>query len=482
VTFEELKRVLFARSNFGMKLGLERMREALALLGDPHLAGPVLHVAGTNGKGSTCAFTDAALRAAGLRTGVFTSPHLVHFCERIRIGGEPIAEERAAELLEEIVRRVPWALRDGGLTFFELATAMAFLAFAQERVQLAVVEVGLGGRLDATNVVEPLACAVTPIGLDHLQWLGPTLAHVAAEKAGIFKRGAAAVSAGQPRAAADVLAQRAGELGIPLWRPGRDYLYESSDVRPFCYSGPEGFVVSLSDREEVVGPLLCSGSAASGGSGESGGLALLGHYQRANAALACALLQVAAGRGVPVTPEHVREGLRTARWPGRLEIVARKPLVVVDGAHNPHAAHAVARALPAIAQGRQVQLVFAAMNDKDHAGMLRELLPLVAGAHFCAVESPRAAAPEQLARVARELWASGRESGTRGRGAQEDGARGSGAQICATYASVGEAVRAARAAAGEGGAVLCCGSLYLAAEVDAALRGRPAARMPSERL
>jgi dihydrofolate synthase / folylpolyglutamate synthase len=447
---------------------------------------------------------------------VFTSPHLVHFCERIRIAGEPIAEERAAELLEEIVRRVPWALRDDGLTFFELATAMAFLAFAQERVQLAVVEVGLGGRLDATNVVEPLACAVTPIGLDHVQWLGPTLAHVAAEKAGIFKRGAPAVSAGQPRAAADVLAQRAGELGIPLWRPGRDYLYESSDVRPFCYSGPEGFVVSLNDREEVVGDdertrtardqfvtqsvsnssrdelaieliprgrgsarLFRSGSATGGG---SGGLALLGHYQRANAALACALLQVAAGRGIPVTPEHVREGLRTARWPGRLEIVARKPLVVVDGAHNPHAAHAVARALPGIGEGRQVQLVFAAMNDKDHAGMLRELLPLAGGAHFCAVESPRAAAPEQLARVARELWASRSESGTRERGAQEDRARGSGAQICARYASVGEAVRAARAAAGEGGAVLCCGSLYLAAEVDAALRGRPAARMPSERL
>ena len=178
MTFEELKQVLFVRGNFGMKLGLERMREALSLLGDPHLAVPVLHVAGTNGKGSTCAFTEAALRVAGLKTGLYTSPHLVHFCERIRIAGEPVPEERAAMLLEEILRRVPWALRDDGLTFFELATLMAFLAFAQERVQVAVVEVGLGGRLDATNVVEPLACAVATIGLDHVQWLGPTLSDV----------------------------------------------------------------------------------------------------------------------------------------------------------------------------------------------------------------------------------------------------------------------------------------------------------------
>src|SRR5919199_1436469 len=156
--FEQLKEVLFKRSNFGMKLGLERMRDALALLGNPHRAFPVLHVAGSNGKGSTCAFAEAALRAARLRTGLYTSPHLFHFCERIRVAGEPVSEERAAALLEEIAGRVPWALRDDGLTFFELATLMGFLAFARERVQVAVVEVGLGGRLDATNVLEPLAC------------------------------------------------------------------------------------------------------------------------------------------------------------------------------------------------------------------------------------------------------------------------------------------------------------------------------------
>src|SRR5919202_6351362 len=166
MNFEALKRLLFVRSNFGVKLGLERMQEACALLGSPERSAPVLHVAGTNGKGSTCAFAEASLRAAGLRTGLYTSPHLNHFCERIRVAGEPIAEERACELLEEVRARVPWALGNPGLTFFEIVTLMGFLAF-RGAVDVMVVEVGLGGRLDATNVVSPLACAVASLGLEH---------------------------------------------------------------------------------------------------------------------------------------------------------------------------------------------------------------------------------------------------------------------------------------------------------------------------
>ena len=189
------------------------------------------------------------------------------------------------------------------------------------------------------------------------------------------------------------------------------------------------------------------------------GLSLLGHHQRANAALACALLQAAARRGLPVAPDHLREGLRTARWPGRLEPIARRPLVLVDGAHNPHAARALVRALPGIVGARPVQLVFAAMADKEHAGMLRELLPLTAGLHFCPLQTPRGAEPEILADAARL----GREKSVLYRGAAE-------------------ALAGARAAAGERGVVLCCGSLYLVGEVSAAARGRSPARMPSERM
>jgi dihydrofolate synthase/folylpolyglutamate synthase len=435
MTFEEVKQALFVRSNFGMKLGLDRVREALRLLGDPHRGYPVLHVAGTNGKGSTCAFAEASLRAAGLRTGLYTSPHLVHFCERIRIGGTSISEERATGLFEEIVHRVPWALDADGLTFFEIATTMAFLEFTRSEIEVAVVEVGLGGRLDATNVVDPTACAIAVLGLDHLQWLGPTLADVAGEKAGILKRGAPAVTAGQAQAAAAVLQRRARELEIPLWRPGRDYRFESRTDREFCYQGPTGFTV------RPPGPL-----------------ALAGAHQRANAALSCALLEAARTRGLRIAEGDAQNGLLQARWHARLETVARDPLVVVDGAHNGHATRALSRSLPEILQGRPLHLVVAAMEDKDHAALLRPLLPLARTLHFCAMGSPRAADPRALAA------ASGRSD----------------AQVHPSTAAALEAGRAA--AACTGGVVVCCGSLYLAAEVGAALAKRAPAFMPSERL
>src|SRR3954471_2305070 len=339
--FDELKELLFARGNFGVKLGLERMREACALLGHPERSAPALHVAGTNGKGSTCAFAEESLRAAGLRTGLYTSPHLNHFCERIRIGGAPISEERACELLEELTARVPWALGDPGLTFFEIATLMAFLAFRD--VDVLVVEVGLGGRLDATNVVQPRACAVAALGLEHTQYLGPTLADVAREKAGILKATAPAVSAGQPREAARVLEARALSLGIPLWRPGRDYRFESRDEQPFCYQGPAWTV-----RSEP---------------------ALAGRHQRANAALACALLEAS---GL-CTPRDAEAGLRSAAWPARLERIGD---VLLDGAHNPHAMRALARAIPPLLRGRRLRVVFGALQDKDVAAMLAALAPV----------------------------------------------------------------------------------------------------------
>ena len=418
MTFEELKLALFARGNFGMKLGLDRMREALRLLGDPHLQYATLHVAGTNGKGSTCAFAEASLRAAGLKTGLYTSPHLRHFCERIRLDFAPVGEPAAAALLEEVVRRVPWALGDPGLTFFELVTLMGFLAFARAGVDVAVIEVGLGGRLDATNLVQPRACAVTALGLEHTEWLGPTIAHVAREKGGIFKPGVPAVSAGQPLEAARELSK----LSNRLWRPGRDYRFESRPERPFCYAGPAWTV--------------------------RGEPALAGHHQRGNAALACALLEAAALPGVE--PRHLEQGLAAARWPGRLQRAAVNPAVLLDGAHNPHAAAALARAL----RGRRVVLVFAAMQDKDAPAMLQELAPIAQEVHFCAVDSPRARPAAELAR----LWPG------------------------VAHESPRAALEAARSAAGPAGTVLCCGSLYLVGELEGVLAGEATPPMPSERL
>lgn len=419
MTFAELKDLLFSRSNFGMKLGLERMREACTLLGNPQRSAPALHVAGTNGKGSTCAFAEASLRAAGLRTGLYTSPHLVHFCERIRIAGAPIAEERACDLMEELLARIPWALRPDGLTFFEIATLMAFCAF--RGVDVMVIEVGLGGRLDATNVLEtPRACAIASLGLDHAEHLGPTLADIAREKAGIFKRGVPAVTAPQPREAARALEGRATEVGVTLLRPGREYRFESRDVRPFWYQGPR-WAVRATD------------------------LALQGHHQRTNAALACALLEASL---LPLEARHVQQGLAMAIWPGRLERIGE---VYLDGAHNAPAAKALARAMLSLAGGAPVRLVFGALQDKDASAMLLEVGPIAASVHFCAPPSPRAIAPEALSR----MWPG------------------------SVHASVTSALRAAR---GEGGIVLVCGSLYLVGEARMLLLGRPLQRMPSERL
>ncbi|HEX9576535.1 MAG TPA: folylpolyglutamate synthase/dihydrofolate synthase family protein [Myxococcales bacterium] len=393
MNFGELKSALFARSNFGVKLGLERMQEALRLLGDPHLAAPALHVAGTNGKGSTCAFAEASLRAAGLRTGLYTSPHLNHFCERIRIGGATVSEERACELLEEVLRRVPWTLDDPGLTFFEIVTLMGFLAFRD--VDVMVVEVGLGGRLDATNVLlRPAACAVTALGIEHAEYLGPTLAQIAAEKAGIFKRGSPAVSVSQPPEAMEILQEKARPLGIAL---------------------------------RISPPY-------------QGKVSLAGEHQRANAGLAVALLEASGLRHDAAT------GLATAVWPGRLEQFGN---VYLDGAHNPHAAAALARSLPEL--GRPLHLVFGALQDKDAAAMLRELAPHAASVHYCAPDSPRAIAPQALACS----W-----PGT-------------------AHPTPAAALEAARS---QPGVVLACGSLYLVAELRALLLGEARAPMPSERL
>jgi len=464
VDFAELKTVLFARSNFGMKLGLERMQAGLSLLGSPHRAAPVLHLAGSNGKGSTCAFTEASLRAAGLKTGLYTSPHLVHFCERIRIDGTPISEAGAAALLEKILAQIPWALEGGpegksdgdGLTFFEIVTLMAFLAFAEAGVAVMVIEVGLGGRLDATNVVEPLACAIAPLALEHTQYLGNTIEEIAYEKAGIIKIGVPVATAGQGLPAARVLARLAFERKATLWRPGRDYRFESRDALPFCYQlvGAQTNSAGWTVRVPTPEPGDLSRDRRSG-------LSLRGHHQRGNAALACALLELASQRGLPVAPEHARQGLANTQWPGRLQLVDLAPMTFLDGAHNPHGARALARALRAEFPETKFQLVLGVLADKELAEILAPLLPLAAAVHCCAPDSPRALPANQIAEKVAALAP---------------------ALSSRVHGSAAQAFSAARSQAGENGAVLGCGSLYLIGELLSLLEERAHESMPSERL
>jgi dihydrofolate synthase/folylpolyglutamate synthase len=385
-----------------IRFGLERMQRALDALGHPERAYDVLHVAGTNGKGSTCAMAAAALRAAGHRVGLYTSPHLVRFNERIEVDGLPIADAALAAIVDEIRRACPWHEAGGEgdrLTYFEFATLIGFLHMAREGARVAVVEVGLGGRYDATNVVVPRVAAVARIGLDHTQLLGDTVEQIAFEKAGVFKAGVpAVVHASQPPGALETLRAEALRRGAP-------FVLASGD-----WPGP---------------------------------VALAGPHQRGNAGLAAAALRALGRAGVAVPEEAIARGIATARWPGRLEEVGG---VLLDGAHNPDGAAALAAALRALHPGRPVELVFGVLSDKDHAGMLTALAGAARRVHVVAPVTPRARPAGDVRALAASL------------GIDAD-----------AHASTAEAIGCARRAAADGALVCVAGSLYLVGEARALL-------------
>jgi dihydrofolate synthase/folylpolyglutamate synthase len=342
------------------KLGLERIQKVLRALGDPQYAFRVVHVAGTNGKGSTCAMIEAGLRAAGIRTGLFTSPHLVEPTERIQIGGVPVTPDQfrdAFEVVHEVAERCDL---DCHPTYFETVTAMAFWLFRELRVDTAVVEVGLGGRLDSTNVVAPALTVITPIDFDHEAYLGNTLEQIAAEKAGILKPGIPAVFARQRPEADAVLMARADELRAPVTR-----------AEQFCIKDLE-----IDARRSRFSGLECP---------------LAGEHQVQNAVTA-ALALIALG----VPPQGISE----ARWPGRLEHVAPNPDIILDGAHNPAGARALERYLTRFYGGRRIWLVFGAMRDKAVDEVAGILFPLAGELIFPAISSSRALRPETLVDLA----------------------------------------------------------------------------------
>ncbi|MBI3181302.1 MAG: bifunctional folylpolyglutamate synthase/dihydrofolate synthase [Myxococcales bacterium] len=403
-----------------MKLGLERIHAALEALGHPEQSFPALHVAGTNGKGSTCAFAEACLRAQGYRVGLYTSPHLRRVNERIRVDGEEIADRALGERVREVLERYPRALEPGELTYFELGTLVALWHFAKVRVQVAVLETGLGGRLDATTAARSKVTAVTSISLDHVEVLGGTLQEIASEKAGIFKKGIPAVLSRQPPLALAVLERAAAELGGAAYLEGRDFSLSRSEDG-LCYRGIRESIPKIE-------------------------LGLRGAHQLENAAVALACLELLGEGGLGVGPERVRQGLAAVRWPGRLEEVARRPHVVLDGAHNPGGAFALARALDELYPGREVHLVFGVLADKDYRAILRALLPLCASVQLAPVKSPRALPPERCLAEAAALCPAVR-----------------------AHPTPALALAAATELAGEQGLVLVAGSLYLVGELRSLL-------------
>ena len=366
---------------------LARIRALTELLGDPQRAYPVIHLTGTNGKGSTAAMIESLLRADGLRTGRFTSPHVTSVTERITIDGEPISDQRFDELWREIepyVALVDERRLDGvAMTFFEIITAMAYAAFADAPVDVAVVEVGLGGTWDATNVADADVAVVTPIDLDHTHLLGSTVGEIAREKAGIIKPGAHAILAGQAREAAEALLERCAEVGALPQREGVDF--------------------GVIDRSVAVGGQLLRLSSAEGPV-EEVFLPLHGAHQAANAAQALAAVEAFLGLKA-LNPDVAREGFAGVRFPGRLELVRRSPPVVLDAAHNPHGARATASAVTEAFAFSPLIGVVAVMADKDAHGMLTEFEEVMNQVVVTQVATTSRGLPaDQLGEVAAEVF------------------------------------------------------------------------------
>ena len=351
-----------------MDLKLERVAEALRRCGSPHLRFPAIHIAGTNGKGSTATFLYAMLNAAGYRVGLFTSPHLIDFRERIRLGHTWITEQEVIDGVAAIRAEIePGGIK---LTPFELMTVLAFRSFARASLDVAVVEVGLGGRLDATNVLTPLVAAITSIGLDHQAYLGNTIAEIAREKGGIIKPGVPTVIGRVDEESRHLLCALARDRKSSAYLLGQDFTIQNQHDGRASY---HGLGWQLQDLQ----------------------FGLRGCFQHNNAAVALAALELVQPV-FPTTEAHVRRGLQTARWPGRLEVVSQQPFVILDGAHNPHAMQTLIAELPAILQGRKVKLLFAVMRDKDWRTMIPLLAPLVAEVVVTRVQQPRAEDPAAL--------------------------------------------------------------------------------------
>ncbi|MCX7599145.1 MAG: Mur ligase family protein, partial [Armatimonadetes bacterium] len=359
-------------------VNLNTMRALLALLGDPQDGLRFLHIAGSKGKGSVAAMAEAILRAAGWKTGLFTSPHLVSVRERIRVAGQRIAPDRFAWLAGSVRPAVEELSSHPGLapvTYYEAVTAMAMLGFAAERTDLVVLETGLGGRLDATNLVHPTVCLITRICLEHTAVLGNTLAEIAAEKAGIIKPGVPVVLGAQPEEAWAVLEQRAREVGAPIIRAPDAQVLEAPSFIPGTRPRPQTVVVGQDTYE----------------------LALLGDHQVENAALAVAAADALTGAGLDVPREAVAEGLRTVEWPGRLQVVPGQPMILLDCAHAPAAAAALAEAINRYFRCARVWLVLGMADDKDVEGFAAELVRLRPTVIATAAQSPRAVPPASLA-------------------------------------------------------------------------------------
>ena len=377
MTYPESIDYLYGIRLFGQKLGLETIQYLLQLMGNPQDSLRFIHIAGTNGKGSVAAMLHAVLSTAGYKTGLYTSPHLVSFCERFQINCQPIAEADVVRLVEQIkpfLEKVAAHPEFRAPTFFEAVTALALQHFQEQKIDVVVWETGLGGRLDATNVVTPLASVITNIAFDHTQYLGETLPQIAMEKCGIIKPGVPVVTASVVEEVLGVIRATAVAQGCPITQVGQDIWATRLSEDEQCQR------VELTGTRHDYGPIT---------------IPLLGSHQTSNCATAVATLEAS---GLPVTPKQVSTGLRQTTWPGRFQIVNHHPTVVLDGAHNAAAAERLAATLREHCAGQKLTLLLGVLRDKNYEQMCQILAPL-AGRIVCVpVNSERTCDPDQLAR------------------------------------------------------------------------------------
>ena len=373
-TYEAAIGYLFNLQKFGIKFGLSKTENLLKAFGNPQLDQRYIHIAGTNGKGSVASFLGSILQEAGFKVGMYISPHLVRFTERFRINNQEISQRKTIELIHEL--RTAFN-PDEPPTFFEAVTAMAILYFAREKTDIAIMEVGMGGRLDATNVITPLVTGITNISMEHQAYLGNRLSLIAEEKAGVIKKGIDVVtSVTQPQIIKRFKAI-ADERGAPLWQVGKDIKYRTTPSG-LHYFGQNRTINSLQPG-------------------------LRGGHQTRNATLALGMIERIETKGFPLSTDQIREGLKKATWPGRMQVIKEHPAILLDGAHNPAAVRALARSIQSGFSYERMILVIGIMADKDIPALLRAIVPISDQVIYTRPVYSRAAEPHVLMEKAASL-------------------------------------------------------------------------------
>jgi dihydrofolate synthase/folylpolyglutamate synthase len=379
LSYKELVSWLYNLQKYGIKFGLSKTSNLLEAFGNPHLGQRYIHIAGTNGKGSVGAMLESILMKSGLKVGFYSSPHLVSFTERFRINREFIKKDQAASLIRELKGVMS---QEEPPTFFELTTAMALIFFFRNHVDLSIIEVGMGGRLDATNVITPMVSIITTIGLEHQEFLGNTIIDIAKEKGGIIKKRIDVVTAVNQPSVVSLFESRCKKRGAPFWRVGHHVRYRRLPSGLLGYYGLRKRFKNLE-------------------------LGLKGRFQYRNAALALLTVEILKRKGLTISDEAIRLGLADPVWHGRLEEVSSNPTIILDGAHNPSAMRSLAHSIRNDFDFKQLILVFGVMEDKDISNILREIVPLANTAIYTRPTYYRAANPHRVMDMAKEFGRAG---------------------------------------------------------------------------